>query len=152
GVKASYSPRFDPDTGQRLESLWSNGAIDERREIIALRARKGVLIATGGHSGNPEFRGMFHPAMRDPAYPASALSVLGPRGQDGSGIIAGMKVGANLAGMQQNLASPICLDIGGRLGTRDAYSGELPGHPGFSLRKSAGIGVGWSSFEHFIVV
>src|ERR1700754_384380 len=30
GIRASYSPRFSPETGSRLESLWSNGNIDER--------------------------------------------------------------------------------------------------------------------------
>ena len=39
GIKASYTPRFDPETGARLESLWQNGNIDERRETIYIRAK-----------------------------------------------------------------------------------------------------------------
>jgi hypothetical protein len=152
GIRASYSPRFDPDTGEQLQSLWSSGNINERRDTIVIRAHKGVMIATGGHSGNPQFRSMFYPAMRDPTYPGSTLAVLGPRGQDASGIIAGMKVGASLAGMQQNLGIPISFHIPNRLATRDAYSGELPGHPTFSYRKSTGIAVGSSSFEHVVAV
>src|SRR5437773_11143482 len=27
-IRASYSPRFDPETGRRLESLWQNGNVD----------------------------------------------------------------------------------------------------------------------------
>jgi hypothetical protein len=153
GIRASYSPRTDPDTGAQLTSLWNNGNVEETRETITVRALKGVMIATGGHVGNPEFRSMFYPAMRDPAYTMSTLAVLGPRGQDASGIIAGMKVGANLAGMQQNLAIPITYHIPQRLATRDAYSGELPGHPTFSYRKSTGIAMlGTGSFEHLIAV
>jgi hypothetical protein len=34
GIKASYSPRFDPVTGMRLESLFTNGNIDERGEVV----------------------------------------------------------------------------------------------------------------------
>lgn len=153
GIRASYSPRQDPDTGAQLTSLWSNGNIDETRETITVRALKGVMVATGGHSGNPQFRSMFYPAMRDPTFPASTWAVLGPRGQDGSGIIAGMKVGATLSGMQLNLGIPITYHIPWRLATRDAYSGELPGHPTFSSRKSTGIELlGVNSFEHLIAV
>jgi len=152
GITASYSPRLDPDTGEKLRSLWSKGNVNEERKAVRIRARKGVMVATGGHSGNPEFRSMFYPAMRDPAHPGSTLSVLGPRGQDASGIIAGMRVGANLAGMHQNLGIPVTFNIPARLATRDAYSGELPGHPGFSYRKSTGIALGANSFEHLIAV
>jgi hypothetical protein len=153
GIRASYSPRHDPDTGSQLTSLWSNGSVDETRETITVRALKGVMIATGGHVGNPQFRSMFYPAMREPAFPASTWAVLGPRGQDASGIIAGMKVGATLAGMQQNLGIPITYHIPQRLATLDAYSGELPGHPTFSSRKSTGIALlGVNSFEHLIAV
>lgn len=153
GIRASYSPRLDPDTGEQLLSLWSNGNVFETRETITVRARKGVMVATGGHTGNPQFRSMFYPAMRDPAFPASTLAVLGPRGQDASGIIAGIRAGATLSGMQQNLAIPITFHIPQRLATRDAYSGELPGHPTFSLRKSTGIALfGANSFEHAIAV
>src|SRR6185295_8234052 len=34
GIKASYTPRFDPDTGAQLQSLSSNGNIDERRATV----------------------------------------------------------------------------------------------------------------------
>src|SRR5690606_22810406 len=71
GVKASYTPRFHPDSGERLESLWQNGNVDERRETITIRARKAVMVSTGGHAGNPQFRSMFYPAMREPAFPTS---------------------------------------------------------------------------------
>ena len=65
-------------------------------------------------------------------------ALLGPRGQDASGIIAGMRVGANLAGMQQNLSYGSTFHIPGNLATRDPYTDMLPGHPTFSLRGSTG--------------
>ena len=102
GVKAHYSPRFDPQSGEQLKSYWNNGNIEDKTETIYLRARRAVMVSTGGHSQNAQFRSMFYPAMRDPAYGSSAMALLGPRGQDASGIIAGMRIGANLAGMQQN--------------------------------------------------
>jgi hypothetical protein len=152
GIRASYSPRVDPETGTRLESFWSNGNIDDRTETIFIRARKAIIIGAGGHVANPQFRSMFYPAWREPAFVSSGWALLGPRGQDASGIIAGMRVGANLAGMQQNLAYAPTFHFPGTLATRDPYTDMLPGHPTFSLRKSTGIDVSNQSFQHLIVV
>src|SRR6185436_5861566 len=63
GIKASYTPRFDPDTGVRLESFWQNGNTDERAATIHIRARKAVIVATGGHLNNRDIRTMFDPRL-----------------------------------------------------------------------------------------
>lgn len=152
GVKAHYSPRNHPETGERLDSYWQDGNIDERRQQVNIRARKAVILASGGHAGNPEVRSMFYPAMREPAFPTSGLALQGPHGQDASALIAGLKIGANLAGMQQNLSSAATYHISTRLGTRDAYTTMMPGHPTFGFRGSAGINVGTAGFEEFIAV
>lgn len=152
GLTAHYSPRISPETGQRLESYWQNGNIDERRDTIRIKANKGVILASGGHSGNPEIRSMFYAAMREPAFPTSGWALLGEAAQDASALIAGMKVGANLAGMQQNLSYPTTFHIDTRLGTRDAYTSMMPGHPTFVFRGSAGLEVGNAGFEEFIAV
>ena len=152
GVRASYSPRFDPDTGEQLESLWQNGNIDERRDVIHIRARKAVIMGSGGHSGNPEFRSMFYPAFRDPYFVTSGWALVGPGCRDASGIIAGMKVGATLAGMQQNLSYGTTFHVNTRLATRDAYTPMLPGHPTFAFRKSTGFTANANSREHLITV
>jgi hypothetical protein len=152
GIRASYSPRLDPQTGARLESLWQNGNIDDRRETIFIRARKAIVIGAGGHGANPQFRSMFYPAWREPAFVSSGWALLGPRGQDASGIIAGMRVGANLAGMQQNLSYANTFHIPGILATRDSYTDMYPGHPTFSMRGSTGINLPNASFQHLIVV
>jgi hypothetical protein len=152
GIKAHYSPRQHPETGELLESLWQDGNIDERRETVNIRARKAVILASGGHAGNPEVRSMFYPALREPCFPTSGRALLGSGGQDGSALIAGLRIGANLAGMQQNLSYFTTFHISTRLGTRDAYTGMMPGHPTFGFRGSAGFNVGRSGFEEFIAV
>ena len=152
GLTASYSPRLHPNSGQRLESFWQNGNIDDRRPEIRIRARKAVILASGGLAGNPEVRSMFYPAMREPAFPTSGQALLGSGAQDGSALIAGLRIGANMAGMQHNLSYPTTWHIGTRLGTRDAYTDMMPGHPTFVFRGAAGLGVGNAGFEEFIAV
>ena len=127
GVKASYTPRFDPDTGAQLESYTDNGNIDERRDTVNIRAKVAVFVGSGGHGANPQFRSMFYPAFNEPAFVSSGWALLGPLGQDASGIIAGMRIGANLAGMQQNLRTTQSFHIPPRLATRDAYTDMCPG-------------------------
>ena len=152
GIRAHYSPRNNPDTGELMQSYWQNGNIDERRETVNIRARNGVILASGGHAGNPQVRSMFYPAMREPAFPTSGIALQGPQGQDASALIAGLRIGANLAGMQQNLSYPTTFHISTRLGTRDAYTTMMPGHPTFGFRGSAGINAGNADFEEFIAV
>jgi hypothetical protein len=152
GVKASYSPRFDPTTGRRLESLMQNGNIDDRREMIYIKARKGIVVSSGGFGNNPQYRSMFFPGWREPAFTSSAWALLGERGQDASGIIAAIKVGANLMGMQQNLSYGSTYHFPGALATRDSYTDMLPGHPTFPFRGSTGINVADAEFEHLIIV
>jgi hypothetical protein len=151
GIRAHYSPRLHPDTDERMESYWQNGNIDERREAVNIRARKAVILASGGHAGNPQVRSMFYPALREPAFPTSGMALQGPHGQDASALIAGLRVGANLAGMHQNLTG-LTFHISTRLGTRDAYTTMYPGHPTFGYRGSAGVNVGSAGFEELIAV
>src|SRR5258708_26300691 len=93
GVKARYTPRMHPGTGARLESFWQNGNIDERAETIHVRARRAVIVATGGMHGNAHLRPMTDPRLvaRSIAYGTSSL--VGPRHLEGGGIVAGVKGG-----------------------------------------------------------
>ncbi len=152
GVKASYSPRFTPGTKTRMESYAQNGNVDERRVTVTIRARRAIMVGSGGHTANPQFRSMFYPAFNEPAFVSSGWALLGPHGQDASGIIAGMRIGANLAGMQQNLGTSSSFHIPPRLATRDSYTNMLPGHPTFPFRQSTGIALGTSSYEHLVAV
>jgi hypothetical protein len=153
GVKAGYTPRMNPETGARLESFWQNGNVDERAETIHIRARKAVIVATGGLQGNVHLRTMIDPRMVEPSIEYGPSSLIGPLNMDGSGIIAGMKIGANLAGMMQNyqhsLASPTISSV---LGTRDAVASIFPGHPAFLFARAKGINIGGAGWEHAIAV
>ena len=153
GVKARYTTRMHPETGAPLESFWQNGNIDERAETIHIRARKAVIVATGGMQGSVPLRTMIDPRMVEPSIEYGPSSLIGPLNMDGSGIIAGMKIGANLAGMMQNyqhsLASPTVSSV---LGTRDAVASIFPGHPAFLFARAKGIAIGGAGWEHAIAV
>ena len=91
--------------------------------------------------------------MVEPSIEYGPSSLIGPLNMDGSGIIAGMKIGANLAGMMQNyqhsLASPTISSV---LGTRDAVASIFPGHPSFLFARAKGIAIGGAGWEHAIAV
>jgi hypothetical protein len=152
GIEAGYLPRQHPETGELLRSYWQDGNIEETRERVRIRARRGVVLASGGHSGNPQMRSMFHPGMREPAFRTSGVTSVGPHVQDASAMKAGLKVGANLAGMQQNLILSLSYHVSSRLGTPDAYTPMMPGHPTFAYRGSCGITVGSAGQEELIAV
>ena len=101
GVKASYTPRLNPQTGERLEGYWHNGNIEEKREHIYIRARQAVIIGTGGMIGNKQLRTMMDPRWTEDSVQYGD-SLVGKLNNDGSGIIAAMQIGANLAGMMLN--------------------------------------------------
>jgi FAD binding domain len=153
GVKASYTPRMHPETGARLESYWQNGNIDDRAATIHIRARKAVIVATGGMHGSIPMRMMTDPRMVDPSIEYGPSSLIGPLNMDGSGISAGMKIGACLAGMMQNyqhsLGSPTISSV---LATRDAVASIFPGHPSFLFARAKGIAIGGAGWEHAIAV
>ena len=141
------------ETGARLESFWQNGNVDDRAATIYVRARKAVIVATGGMHGSIPLRTMTDPRMVEPSIEYGPSSLIGPRNMDGSGIIAGMKIGANLAGMMQNyqhsLASPTISSV---LGTRDAVASIFPGHPSFLFARAKGVAIGAAGWEHAIAV
>jgi hypothetical protein len=153
GVKASYTPRMHPQSGARLESFWQNGNIDERADTIHIRARRAVIIATGGMHGSIPLRTMMDPRMVEPSIEYGPSSLVGPLNMDGSGVIAGMKVGANLAGLMQgyqhSLGSPTISSV---IGTRDAIGSIFPGHPSFLFARAKGIAIGGAGWEHAIAV
>ena len=152
GVRASYTPRFDPDTGGRLESYWTNGNLDEKREVISVRARKAVIVGTGGYMGNRNFRTMFDPRMSEPSI-QHGDGLMGPNHEDASGITASMKLGAALAGLLQPYGHGIGTpQLTGTVGTRAVYDAVMPGHPAFKFIRAFGIQLGAAGWEHVIAV
>src|ERR1700730_16832468 len=153
GIKARYTPRMHPETGVRLESFWQNGNVDERAETIHIRARRAVIIATGGMQGSVPLRTMIDPRMCEPSIEYGPSALMGPLTMDGSGIIAGMKIGANLAGMMQpyqhSSGSPTISSV---LGTRDTVGSTFPGTPAFLFARAKGFSIGGAGWEHAIAV
>lgn len=107
--------------------------------VVNIQARKGVIIASGGGNGNVEYRRQF-----DPRLTAEYCGVAGEpySFQDASGIIAGINVGAALAGTYNqtgefgtNITKPTAI------GTRYNYSFLQwgPQSPVFHLAKASGL-------------
>src|SRR5262245_8169686 len=153
GVKARYTPRMHPETGARLESFWQNGNIDERAATVYIQARKAVIIASGGMQGSVAMRMMIDPRLCEPSFEYGPSALIGPLNMDGSGIIAGMRVGACLAGMMQNYqhssGSPTISSV---LGTRDTVGSTFPGTPAFLFARAKGFNIGNAGWEHAIAV
>jgi len=152
GVKASYTPRFSPKTGKRLESFWNNGNIDETKQVIYVRARRAVVVGTGGYMGNIPFRTQFDPRMSEPSMQYST-GLMGPLHEDASGILAGMKVGAGLGGLFQSyLHANTAMRLVGTLACTDVMDRVMPGHPAFEFIRSYGISIGTAGWEYIIAV
>lgn len=84
------------------------GAVVERAgERIAIRARRGVLLAAGGFEGNDELRQRF-------GVPGVARDTMGPWGNQGKAHEAGMAVGADTDLMDQAWWSPGMIHPDGR--------------------------------------
>ena len=153
GIKASYSPQVRP--GNRA-APGKPAAEREHRRPHARRSTSGparrswsapAVTATIRSTAACSI-----PGWREPAYTSSGWALLGPRGQDASGIIAVDQGRCEPCGMQQNLSYGSTYHFPGTLATRDSYTDMLPGHPTFPFRGSTGINVADAEFEHMIVV
>ncbi len=96
GVQASYTPHILPGDTKPLTSLMSEGNINNTKKMLNIKAKKAVIIATGGSTGNVEFRTMFDPRL-GPEY--DGLGGMPFSDQDASGEIAAMEIGAALASL-----------------------------------------------------
>lgn len=135
GLTAHYTPRVLPD-GKRLESFRSDGNIASTKATITVHAKVGIVIATGGNSGNVEFRRIFDPRLTA-EYPHAA-GEFSP--QDASGELAAMAIGASLWGTANQ-----AMDRNGSLrkrpviGVRTNYVSWRPESPIFPFVKYTGI-------------
>ena len=94
GITAQHTPRVLPGQTTPLKSFRSDGNIDSTKPAMAIRAKKAVIIATGGMTSNLNFRRMFDPRLTE------VLTVAGEpyTFQDASGELAAMAIGASLWG------------------------------------------------------
>ena len=152
GIKASYTPRFRPSTGERLESFWTNGNIDETKHTVYIRARRAVIVGTGGWQGNVPFRTQFDPRLSEPSFQYST-GHMGPLHMDASGILAGMKVGAGLAGLFQAYGhSSAQARLTNNLGLSSDRDKVMPGNAAFEFIGSFGVPIGTAGWEFIIAV
>src|SRR5674476_668405 len=121
---------------------WPGPARTTKGEKLNIRARKAVIIATGGSTGNVNFRRMFDPRLTEEYC---GLSGMPWSNQDASGELAGMAIGASLWGLYNqtgefgsNLTKP------GAIGCQYNYVNLrwMPGSPVFDRARASGLPVG----------
>lgn len=135
----------------RMTSIYRQGqnggrvlgiAVTNRGRNLNIRARKAVIIGTGGSSGNVNFRRMFDPRLTEEYC---GLAGMPWSNQDASGELAGMAVGASLWG-----AANQTLEIGdnitkpGKIGCQYGYVNLtwMPGSRVFDKARASGLRVG----------
>jgi succinate dehydrogenase/fumarate reductase flavoprotein subunit len=98
--------------------------VEAKGAELNIRARKGVIICTGGSSGNVDFRRIFDPRLTE-EYCSNAGEPYTT--QDASGEIAGMEVGASLWGTA-NMTAEYGAHISkpGYIGCQHGYPSMFP--------------------------
>lgn len=112
---------------------------------VAIRATRGVLVATGGHSNNINFRRIFDPRLTEEYFVAGDPYSR----QSGDGEIAAMAIGASLWGTsaQTNEAERV-LQKAAHIGARHGYRSLrwLPDSPMFDKARASGLtNVDWAN-------
>ncbi len=136
GIQARYTPTILPGTTTPLASFRSDGNIAMTKAIVTVRARKAIVIGTGGSSGNVLFRRIFDPRLTEEIQ--TAATEYSP--QDASGELAAMAIGASLWGTANQT-----MDRNGTLrkrpivGTPTNYVDWTPESPIFPKIKATGL-------------
>jgi succinate dehydrogenase/fumarate reductase flavoprotein subunit len=125
-------------------------AVDNNGKKLNIRAHKAVIIATGGFTGNVNFRRMFDPRLTEEYC---GLAGMPWSNQDASGELAGMAIGASLWGFYNqtgefgsNLTKP------GTIGSQYGYVNLkwMPGSPVFDRARASGLSV--ANWQDLILV
>ena len=109
-------------------------------KIINIEARKGVIIATGGHTGNVNFRRIFDPRLTE-EYQQACMPYV-HQGADGE--LAAMEIGASLwATANQTAEAGAAITKTRHVGCRWGYATLVyqPESPMFHLAKATGLTV-----------
>ncbi len=116
-------------------------AVDRKEAACNIRARRAVIIGTGGSTGNVNFRCMFDPRLTEEYC---GLAGMPWSDQDASGELAAMAIGASLWGLYNqtgefgsNVTKP------GSIGCQYNYRHLqwLPGSPVFDRARATGLRV-----------
>jgi len=124
--------------------------VDKKGTKLNIRAKKAVIIATGGSTGNVNFRRMFDPRLTEEYC---GLSGLPWSDQDASGEIAAMAIGASLWGLHNQTGEfGINITKAGLIGCQYNYRNLqwMPGSPVFYLARASGLRV--ANWQNVILV
>jgi succinate dehydrogenase/fumarate reductase flavoprotein subunit len=117
---------------------------------LTVRARKAVVLGTGGSTGNVEFRRMFDPRLTEEYC---GLAGMPWSNQDASGELAAMAVGAALWGLANQTAEfGWSITKAGRVGCRYGYTNTTwqPGSAVFDKAGATGLRV--ADWQNLILV
>ena len=116
-------------------------AVDHRGARLNIRAKKAVIIGTGGSTGNVNFRRMFDPRL---THEYCGLAGMPWSDQDASGELAGMAIGASLWGLfNQTGEFGSALTKPGSIGCQYNYRNLqwMPGSRVFERARASGLKV-----------
>lgn len=125
-------------------------AVDNNGKELNIHARKAVIIGTGGHSSNVNFRRIFDPRLTEEYCGVSGEPYTA---QDASGEIAAMAIGASLWGTANQTAEfGFHLTKPGRIGCQFGYTNLTwePGSEYFHLARAKGLRV--TDYQNVICV
>lgn len=125
-------------------------AVENKGIRLNIRAKKAVIIATGGSTGNVNFRRMFDPRLTEEYC---GLSGMPWSDQDASGEIAAMAIGASLWGLYNQTGEfGTHITKPGLIGCQYNYRNLrwMPGSPVFKLARASGLRV--SDWQDVILV
>src|SRR4051812_38251994 len=114
---------------------------DNKGTRVNIRARKAVIVATGGSTGNVNFRRMFDPRLTEEYC---GLAGMPYSNQDASGELAAIAINASLWGLfNQTAETGSSLTKPGQIGTQYGYVNLrwMPGSPVFSKARATGLRV-----------
>jgi hypothetical protein len=138
GIDAECNPRIMPGSTTPLKSFCSDGNIECTKPTMKLRARKAVVIATGGSTSDINFRRMFDPRLT-PVFQVGGEPY---SYQDASGELGAMAVGAALWGLaNQTLENGATMRTQRAIATKFNYVPWKLESPIFPLVRATGFNV-----------
>ena len=147
GITADYNPHIMPGSSTPLKSFRSEGNIDSTQPTMRLRARKAVIVATGGSTSHLEFRRMFDPRLT-PEFQVGGEPYTY---QDASGELAALAIGAALWGLNhQAMENGATMRAQRALATKYNYTTWKLESPIFPLVKATGFNV--KDWQNLILV
>jgi succinate dehydrogenase/fumarate reductase flavoprotein subunit len=139
-------PRAGAITGVRAEGL--DDDFRPTGDEVRIRARKGVVLATGGHSMNVAFRRMFDPRLTE-EYQTDAMN-WSPTRADGE--LAGLAIGAALGAVANQTNEADGQLSKGRIACRSNYHGLVWSADSPHFRREGATGLVIGDYQNVILV